>query len=467
MDITEFTERVHDLAKQRGRTVPGNQAGSTVGSPVQGMQDRLRKVLELAVPGQDLSRYVIMDVGDHTVVGPDGGYNVATSLPAASDLWYLTIGDSIIPFRGEDHRANAEKILGLLAKYLERLDNIKPLKGLRDYKDLKQYYTWQETRTTFSSENAPYVIREMRFETWMFNRSTEFPSKGPKASIEAGVTSSVETSMGQLYSGLLSFPVGPLGVMEVLSIFSESMIDMLHANSETNRYDAAIPFSPDGTIQIQDPVGWRCVTEPVLDGFMSPMTSMKDECIGVHLVDKGYLVTSRDVEYPAPAFPGYDKILPLQSMRYYLRRDAKWPLPGEFIGLLARPWPSHVWWFQETSPILYSGNWVETNHYTSGVITEILQPPEGSFGLVYKCNVRGVEVFIASSDFYGYAVGDRVAIVRLGDLDRFHNSFKGNYKWKEMEDLIAREKMEKNSPTGVAYQLNPNMMILPVSFYKP
>ena len=296
----------------------------------------------------------------------------------------------------------------------------------------------------------------------MLNRSTEFPSKGTKASIEKGVTSKPETSMGQLYGGLLSFPVGPLGVMEVLSIFSESMDDMLKNE---------IPFTPDGTVKIENPNGWKCVTETALDGFMSPMTDMKGACPGVHLVEKGYMVTSRDAEYPAESFAGYDKILPLHSLRYYLRRDAKWPLPGEFIGLLAKPWPSHVWWFQETSPLLYSGNWFETNHYTSGIVTAILQPPEGSFGLAYKCVVRGVEICIASSDFYGYAVGDRVAIIRLNDLGRFMDTtkmtFKGNFKWKEMEDLIAREKMEKETPSNLPYIVNPNMMIVPMSFYKP
>ena len=308
----------------------------------------------------------------------------------------------------------------------------------------------------------------------MLNRSTEFPSKGTKASIEKGVTSKPETSMGQLYTGLLSFPVGPLGVMEVLSIFSESMIEMLDAGIQiigstvANVQDGS---SSDAGVSISSPVGWKCVTETALDGLMSPMTDMKGDCPGVHIVEKGYVTVSRDAEYPAEPFGGYDKILPFHSFRYYLRRDAKWPLPGEFIGLLAKPWPTHVWWFQETSPLLYSGNWFETNHYTSGVITAILQPPEGSFGLAYKCVVRGVEICIASSDFYGYAVGDRVAIVRLNDLGRFMDTtkmtFKGNFKWKEMEDLIAREKMEKETPSNLPYIVNPNMMIVPMSFYKP
>ena len=460
MDLTELQERIQELAKRAtsNRTVGANQAGSAVGSPGQAMQKHLREMFALALPDYDLSRLFVMDVADITITGPETGFNVGLSLPVASDVWYLTIGASILPFQGDGYQENAEKILGFLAAYLTRLDNIKPLKTLQTYDDIRACFSAYEMRAVFDANRAPHVIREVRFETWMLNRSTAFPSKGPKASIETGVKSESETSLGQLYAGLLSFPVGPLGVMEVLSIFSESMDDMLKNE---------IPFASDGTVKIENPEGWRCVTDQPLDGLMSPMTDMKGACPGVHLVEKGYMLACLDAEYPAEPFDGYDNILPFQSLRFYLRGDAKWPMPGEFIGLLAKPWPSHVWWFQETSPLLYAGNWFETNHYTSGVITEILQPPEGSFGLDYKCVVRGVEVCVSSSDFYGYAVGDRVAIIRLNDLDRFLDQTKGNFKWKEMEDLIAREKMGKEIPSNLPYVVNPNMMIVPMSFYRP
>ncbi len=459
MDLTEVEERLQELAKRsvRERTVSANQIGSAVGSPGQGMQKRLHEMFAAVLPDYDLSRLLIMDVGDRIQIAPESGYDIKLSLPVASDIWYLAAGASILPFKGDNYQANAEKILGFLETYLARLGNVKPLKNLGSYEDIRSYFSAYEMRTAFDADHAPSVIREMRFEAWMLNRSTEFPSKGPKASVEEGVKSEAEASLGWLYSGLLSFPVGPLGVMEVLSIFSESMDDML-ANE--------IPFTPDGTVRIENPEGWKCVTDQPLDGLMSPMTDLKGYCPGVHLVNKGYLMESRDAEYPAESFAGYGDILPFHSLRYYLRRDAKWPLPGEFIGLLAKPWPAHVWWFQKTSPLLYSGNWFETNHYTSGVVKEILQSPEGSSGLAYRCVVRGVEVCVAASDFYEYSVGDRVSIIRITDLDRFLDPAKGNFKWKEMEDLIAREKMEKETPSNAPYVLNPNMMIVPVSFYK-
>jgi hypothetical protein len=459
MDLTTVQEQILRLAKKAGidKRLSANRAGSAVGSPGQAMQKRLRDMFDAVLPGENLSRLLVMDVGDRHR-GSEDGYNIGLSLPVASDIWYLGIGESILPFRGDDYQANAAKILEFLAIYLTGLDNIKPLKSIQQYADLHTYMDWSTFSTVWATDRVPYVIREMRFETWMLNRNTEFPSKGPKTTSEEGTTKKPENSLGQLYGGLLSFPVGPLGVMEVLSIFSESMGKMR---------DDKIPFTADGTAQIEAPVGWKCVTAQSLSGLMSPMTDMNGECPGVHLVDKGYLTKSSDAEYPVESFAGYDKILPFHSLRYYLRRDAKWPLPGEFIGLLAKPWPTHVWWFQETSPLLYSGNWFETNYYTSGVITAILQPLEGKVGLAYKCVVRGVEVCIATSDFYEYAVGDRVAILRVNDLDRFMDQTKGNFKWKEMEDLIAREKLGKETPSNLAYIAHPDMVILPMSFYKP
>lgn len=478
MDLTELQERIQELAKRsvRERTVAGSQIGSSVGSPGQGMQKRLREMFATVLPDYDFSRLLVMDVGDFVSVGPEGGYDVGISLPVASDIWYLAIGASILPFRGENYQENAAKILGFLEKYLARLDNIKPLKSLQSYKDINTYMNWSTFTKVWESDRVPRVIRETRFETWMFNQYTEFPSKGPKEPVVAS---------GELYSGLLSFPVGPLGVMEVTSIFSESMDDMLKDG---------IPFSADGAVTIENPDGWDCVTDRPLQGLMSPMTDMKSICPGVHLVEKGYLVTRRDTEYPAEPFNGYDNILPFHSMRYYLHRDAKWPLPGEFIGLLAKPWPTHVWWFQETSPFLYAGNWFETNYCTSGIVKEILQPytkeqlqtatseeqqalaafgapdhfrkNEGMVGLVYKCVVRGVEICIATSDFCGYALEDRVAILRINDLDRSLDNTKGNFKWKDMEDLIAWEKKVKETSSNLPYIIHSNMMILPMSFYK-
>ena len=175
MELTELQDRIQELAKRniRERTVMGNQVGSSVGSPGKGMQKRLREMFAAVLPDYDFSRLLVMDVGDRTRAGSESGYDVGVSLPVASDVWYLTIGASILPFTGENYQENAQKILGFLAKYLVRLDNIKPLKSLQSYKDLQSYYVWQEGRQVWQKTNAPQVIRETRFETWMLNPSID------------------------------------------------------------------------------------------------------------------------------------------------------------------------------------------------------------------------------------------------------------------------------------------------------
>lgn len=440
MDREDILKRLEEIT--RFHNVRANLAGSAVGSPVQALQERLRDLFSRVVPDFDFSRLIAMDVGDLTLPGNQSGYNICLSLPGAPDVWYLTVGASVVPFQGDDCQERAAKVLATLAAYFSGLDDIRPLK-------LKM-------RTPADSDIAPYIIREARFETWMLNRSTEFPSPGPRASVDEGVICAPDISLGNRYGGFLSFPVGSMGVMEVLTMFSESMFDMLANN---------IPFVPDSTIAIHPPDGWACVRDRALDGFLSPLTDLLNVCPGVHIIENGYQVVNCDSEYPAMPMDAYDSILPMYSLRYYLRRDSKWPMPGEFIGLLARPFPYHAWWYQETSPFVYAGNWIETNHYTSGVITEVLPPLEDTVTPVYKCLVRGVEQNIAASDFYGYEVGDRVAIIRIGDLDRFLDMTKGNYKWVEMEDLWARQAHDAETPTEAPYVVNTNMLIVPMSFY--
>lgn len=474
MELDQVRQRLEELVKERaGRKqagIRGGMAGSSVGSPGQGMQNELRRRFKEVLPGYDTSRYTIMDVGDSIrTLGPDG-QEIQLSLPVAADIWYLTISDSILPFKGDDYQSNSAKILGFLSRLIRKLDDISPLKSIQQSSDLETYmvsgpggHAWR------ASEKAASVIRTARFETWVLNRSTEFPSAGPKATAEYGTTKVPQFAMGTLYAGMMSFPVGPLGVMEVLAIFSESMIDILEAGG-TSIGEVAASRESGGSatgMAISWPEGWSCIRSQSLGGLLSPMTDMKSQCPGVHLVDQGYLTVNRDCEYPAEGCAGFDKILPMQSMRLYFRRTLKWPIPGEFICMIAKPFPDHLWWFQLGTPLLYAGNWMETNYYTSGIVTEVLPPLEGvAYSNNYRVTVRGVSQCVAASDFCDYAVGDRVAIIRLRDLDRFMDATKGNYKWHEMEDLVAREKLEKETPSSLPYLLNTNMMIVPMSFYK-
>ena len=460
MESTIATSRVLEevkkfLSRIPSGPLPANLGGSAVGSPTQAIQQKLYEIFTLVIPEFDAKRLLVSDVGDAMNASGASGYDVGMSLPVASDVWYLAVGDSILPFKGDKYQERAQKVIDLLETFFSGLENVSILKSIQSYDQISTHFSVYAMKNVIESA-APYVIREARFETWMLNRSTEYPSKGPKASLQAGVTAASATSLGNLYAGLLAFPVGPMGVMEVLSIFSESMYDMMENN---------VHFAADWSVEIEAPDNPVGNTDRSLDGLYSPMNDLTGKCPGVHLVEKGYRIMNPDTEYPAARFAGYDTNTRFGSMRHHLRRDAKWPLPGEFIGLLVKPWPTHVWWFQESSPFLYSGNWLETNHYTSGVVKEIMQDPAPPLGGIYKCAVRGVEVCIAASDFYEYAVGERVAIIRLPDLGRFTDETKGNFKWKEMEDLIARQELEEATPFNEPYTVNGNMMIVPISFY--
>lgn len=385
-----------------------------------------------------------------------------TPFPINPDIWYLVISQSLLPSAGEGFEEKVTKILGFLNDYLVKLDNIKTLLSVPNKGALVKWGGWGDHS---GLEDALIkVIRTMRFETWICYEdsklNTEFPSKGPVATRPKDAETPAVEMVGKLYAGFIAFPVGPPGAMEVLSIYSESMI--LRAKD--------YPLTPDGVVRIDWPDGWACVTAQSMEGFMSPMTDMSRKCPGVHVVENGYITTSDAAEYPSSRidvvkYPLYNK--EHQDLRYYFRRDARWPIPGEFIGLLAKPFPNHVWWFQKTSPFLYSGNWFETNHYTSGVVTGIVAPLDGAKGVVYKCKVRGLEIYIATSDFYGYSIGARVAILRIPDINRSVTTpLKGTYKWGEMEDLLTREETLTENPTGLDYDIHTGLLILPIEFYK-
>lgn len=131
--------------------------------------------------------------------------------------------------------------------------------------------------------------------------------------------------------------------------------------------------------------------------------------------------------------------------RVFLHDSLTWPTPGEFLGLAYRPMPNLPWFSQDTSPVLYSGNWWETLFYSSGVVESVI--PEGGAGGIgtvgdtYSILVKGETVLAKSSDFAEYAVGDRVALMKQYD------SSEKSMSWKDLEAFDV------------------SWIILPVTFY--
>ena len=115
-------------------------------------------------------------------------------------------------------------------------------------------------------------------------------------------------------------------------------------------------------------------------------------------------------------------------VRINLKGESKWPVPGEFMGLANRAWPSLPWGEQKTSPYLFSGNWMDTVFYTSGIIKEIIEPTEELFCKRYKIQWRktidypeGI-VELRPSDFAEYRLGDMVCMLKLNDQEELKES---------------------------------------------
>ncbi len=371
--------------------------------------------------GEDAEQVITaVEPGDFVRVGGDTDLGISLALPIAYDVWYLIHAGNILPFETAADEQRTLDILSGLDTFLTALQDIKPLRALRSYEDLT-YEHGVDWMDTYYLNAAPYMIKEMRFETILTGQSFKYDSD-----VKPGTE-------GNLSIGYLSFPVGHLGVMEILSLISESMTE-------------AAGF------EISD-------QEAIVEGneMMPPVHNNRGHCIGTHIVERGYLVQGDTVEYPASDFEGQESVAPHNWLRHWIREDDTWPVPGEFISLVAKSNLYHVWWFQQSLPFLYSGNWFETDFYTSGIVLEVIAPAGDEVTNIYKVRVKCFDLYLRPTDFYEYEVGDRVAIVKgipayvLSDIvEPF------NFDWTRLED-----KDDDSSDTTP----DPNWFIVPISFY--
>jgi hypothetical protein len=92
---------------------------------------------------------------------------------------------------------------------------------------------------------------------------------------------------------------------------------------------------------------------------------------------------------------------------------SKFPYPGEFFGLACRLMVGRYWDQQESSPFIFSGNWIDTVYLTGAVIKEITEPTDDVPYPVYKIQWRKFTVDgVHASDFSEFKVGDRVCILK-------------------------------------------------------
>ena len=392
--------------------------------------------------------------------------------PIAYDLWYLFAHDNFMAHyyaEVDQDLKDYQPYLDDCFDFLKLLPGLKPLKVLRN---LDQFVTDVSTSvfgklySAAYENNGIYWVNTAAFELWEKGLGAQYPSDGPK------------DFNPNDYVGYLSFPVGQLGVMEVISLIQETKISgYLFAGKDglSDTIDKP-PLDPE-TLADKD--------KPSLQSTPEIFPDMKDAgqnyCYGRHLIESAYLLpetpepsqntlnsegtatyaptASRDVEpHSSPMAKYLEDVKPKLWMRYWIHKDSTMPVPGEFIGILCKPVaiPPHVWWFQESTPFLYAGNWMETGNLTSGEVIEVTREadrPEGSIGDEYKVLIQGCMVTIYPTDFLTYEVGDRVAILKLDST-----TAKADKSFTWLDQVTFKDTDEDTVKT--------NYIIIPCTFFK-
>jgi len=360
---------------------------SQIGITAQYINALLSRIGGLPIP------YTI-EPGDVMQSGDPNYERMDYGLPIAYDIWYLYQCGNILPTGKEASEEWIDDVGGRLKDFFDELHGIKPLRSLSWFTSMSEIQT-----------GAPYVIKEMRYETPVIGESFQYPSDDTYAD----------------YPAYLAFPIGPLGVMEICSIIYETM-------------DA-----------LEDPD--LIETKGATGNLLSPSVTQLGNCIGEHVLELAWKITGDTVEYPAAEFEKLDSAFPHSWLRYWVPAENTWPVPGEFVCMLCRPLSFHVWWFQESCPFVYAGNWFETRYYTSGIVTEVIEPDPGEVGNSYKVKVKGEEIEMKSTDLYEYEVDDRVAILKTTTI------FEAAFNWQDLAVWGAGTEVTE-------------WVIIPVSFYE-
>lgn len=374
------------------------------------------------------------------------GSSTVSAAPIAYDLWYLHCHKNFLSnyFSGidGDHFDYTEYLSDNL-NFLEILVGLKPIKALRDLaahlvgKPID--YDWHIGRDIGGDwvNNGIYWINLMAFE---------LVTSGVSITYSSNRLSHLDMAS---HIGYITFPVGQLGVMEVISAFTET---------DLAGYKLSEQIKPE-----LSPKSTEVPTTQSPPEMFPTIDTRSNACYGNHFIEKAYLVpesTKLDVEYFASQIPPEvygESVKPKKWLRYWLPREIK-IIPGEFFGILVKPItvPPHVWWFQESSPLVYAGNWVETRYLTTGVVTRVIleeDRTDSKFGNQYYIKVQGCEIIVEATDFLLYAVDDRVAVIKITSLQLPNNK---PYTWLDQPTLKEADKSQEKI----------NYIIMPATFYK-
>ena len=377
--------------------------------------------------------------------GDFSGNNKVMASPIGFDLWYLSAQDNFMShFYAEEigDTYDFSEYIETNLKGLQNLTNLKPLKVLRYLDDLisVDHYDWGYQLSSEWQNNGMYWINTLAFELWLTDIGYQYSSDGPT------------DFKPNDYVGYIAIPVGQLGTMEIISLVRET--DVMGYDLDGESVKAKTEPDTDELPKSQNPATL----------FPSLESPDLDKCYGLHLIEKGYLVPESikpDMELISSKLQYYaESIEPKKWMRYWIHKDSKWPIPGEFVGILCKPLvtPPHVWWFQESYPFLYAGNWMETANLTSGVITAVTieedRTDEG-IGNQYTVDVEGCSVILEASDFFLYKVGDRVAILKMDSTETRQDA---SFSWLNQREVVFDSSDKDQEIT--------NYVIVPMAFYR-
>lgn len=378
-----------------------------------------------------------LEPGDYT----SGDAN--TAAPIGYDLWYLWTHDNFLEHYHTEETTDYEPYLGESLEFLQRLPGLKPL---RTVKNLSQLVATTVTnpfvvfgQRTEWINNGIYWVNTIAFELWNTDAGMQYGSDGTGPDFKPND-----------YAGYLTFPMGQLGVMEVISLMQETKLSGY-------RHDGASLTEP---AEVRDEYLPLAYGDPADSMFPPPVHVGMNYCYGNHLIESGYVTKDPGVELFASPLSKYrGEVKPKKWFRFWITKTSTFPVPGEFIGILCKPMvaPPHIWWFQESTPLLYAGNWIETGNLTSGVVVSVTleaDRPSGSIGDEYEVRIQGCTVTVHATDFFIYKEGDRVAVVKMDTIAEARTT---SFTWNDQATMKDTDKETTKS----------NYVLAPFVFYKP